>query len=198
MYQFPYFYNIMILNKYEQMNNDMIFINMMRYYNKGIFRDEIKNRITQAPDVSLESNNINLVLDSLNYNNIPKNFRKSSNLLNTQNNKNLNLSGLNTLNISGSQQFSEYNLPLVINSIETSLPITVIDLRQESHGFINGIPVSWANTKNDANIGLTKNQVLLDENSKLNSIKLNVPITFYNHKNITIVPTKVEDEESSC
>ena len=81
-----------------------------------------------------------------------------------------------------------------MNSIGTSLPITVIDLRQESHGFINGTPVSWSNLKNDANIGLTKEQVLLDETSKLNSIKLNVPITFYNHANITIVPTKVNNE----
>ena len=99
-----------------------------------------------------------------------------------------------TLNISGSQQFSEYNLPLVINSIGTSLPITVIDLRQESHGFINGAPVSWANVKNDANIGLTREQVLIDEYNKLSSIKLNVPMTYYNHKNITVIPTKVENE----
>ena len=57
------------------------------------------------------------------------------------------------------------------------------------------MPVSWANPKNDANIGLTKNQVLLDENSKLGSIKQNIPMTFYNHKNITINLSKVEDEE---
>ena len=154
----------------------------------------IKSGIAQASDVSLDTNNINLALDSLEYNNMTKNFRKSSNLINIQNNKNLNLSGLDKVNISGSNQFSEYNLPLVINSIGTSLPITVIDLRQESHGFINGIPVSWANIKNDANIDLTKEQVLLDENSKLNSIKLNIPITFYNHANISIVPTKVNNE----
>ena len=69
-----------------------------------------------------------------------------------------------------------------------------MDLRQESHGFINGFPVSWADLKNNANIGLTKEQVLLDENNKLKSIKLNIPITFYNHANITIVPTKVQNE----
>ena len=190
----PYFYNMMLYNKYIQINNDIAFINMMRSYNSRIYRGEIKDTITQTPDSLLESNSINLVLDSQNYYNIPKNFRKTSTLLNDENNKDLNLSGLNTLNISGSQQFCEYNLPILINSINTTLPITIIDLRQESHGFINGLPISWANAKNDANIGLTKNQVLLDEKNKLNSIKLNVPLTFYNHKNITIVPTKVEDE----
>jgi hypothetical protein len=154
----------------------------------------MKKVIVQAYEVSLDNNNVNLILDSLDYNDMPKNFRKSSDLINTQNNKNLNLKGLNTLNISGSQQFSEFNLPLLVNSIGTSLPITVIDLRQESHGFINGIPVSWSNKKNDANIGLTKEQVLLDENSKLDRIKLNVPIAFYDHPGITITPTKVENE----
>ena len=188
------FYNLMILNKYDQMKTEKKFINMMRSYDKRISQIVIKNRIAQAFAIFLYVNNLNLVLDSLNYNDMPKNFRKSTDLVNTQNNKNLNLNGLNTLNISGSQQFSKYNLPLVINSIETSLPIVVIDLRQESHGFINGIPVSWANAENDANIGLTRDQVLLDEKSKLNSIILNVPITFYNNSNIIIVPTKVENE----
>ena len=38
---------------------------------------------------------------------LPKHFRKSSDLTDIKNNKELNLSGLDTLNISGSQQFSE-------------------------------------------------------------------------------------------
>jgi protein tyrosine phosphatase len=144
--------------------------------------------------VSLDVNNANLVLDSQNDNNIPKHFRKSTDIINTQSNKNTNISGLNTLNISGSQQFSEYNLPLIINSIGPSFKIIVVDLRQESHGFINGSPISWANALNDANKGLTFKQVMIAEYTKLKSIKLNVPITFYNHKNMTIVPKKVEDE----
>ncbi len=191
MSQCPYYYNMMLLNKYIQINNNMIFTNMMLSYNKKLCRDEIK----QTTETSLENNSVNLVLDSQNNDNIPKNFRKSSTILNTQNNKDLNLIGLITLNISGSQQFSGNNLPILIKSINTSSPITIIDLRQESHGFINELPVSWANAKNDANIGLTKNQVMLDEYTKLSNIKLNVPLTFYNHKNITIIPTKVEDED---
>lgn len=154
----------------------------------------IKNVIVEACDLNLVNNNTNLVLDSLKHDEMPKNFRKSSDSINIQNNKNLNTSGLDTLNISGSEQFSGYNLPLLINSIGTSLPITVMDLRQESHGFINGYPVSWANLKNNANLGLTKEQVLSDENSKLNSIKLNIPVTFHNHPNITIIPMKVSSE----
>lgn len=151
-------------------------------------------RISEASDVSLDNNNANLVLDSQNDYDIPKHFRKSTDIIDTQINKDLNINGLNTLNISGSQQFSEYNLPLIINSIGPSFTIIVVDLRQESHGFINGSPISWANALNDANKGLTFDQVMIDEYAKLKSIKLNVPITFYNHKNMTIVPKKVEDE----
>jgi len=143
----------------------------------------------------MRDDNVNLVLDNQNYNDIPKNFRKSTTSLTTQNKDNLNLSGLDKLNISGSQQFSKYNLPLVIKSIGRALPITVVDLRQESHGFINGAPVSWANALNNANIGLTRDQVLLDEYNKLSSIKLDVPMTYYNHKNITVVPKEVENEK---
>ena len=182
MYNCPYFYNMMNLNNCIKISNNMRFESMMR-------------SISQDSLIPLDDHNIHLVLDSQNYYGIPKHFRKSTNMLNAESSKELNLSGLNALNISGSQQFSEYNLPLVIDSIGTSLPITIIDLRQESHGFINGAPISFANAKNNANMGLTKDEVILDEYNRLNSIKLNVPITYYNHKNITIVPKKVEDED---
>ena len=182
MYKCPYFYNMMKLNKNVQLSNEMIFESMRR-------------AIPEDSDGDVDENSVNLVLDTQNCSDMPKHFRKSTDKLNTQNNEELNLSGLNTLNISGSQQFCEGNLPLVIDSIGNSLPITVIDLRQESHGFINGSPVSWANALNDANKGLTKDEVMLDEYNKLNSIKLNVPMTYHNHKNVIVVPKKVEDEE---
>lgn len=185
---------MMMLNNSVKINNEKIFTNRKRSSNKRVYWRDIKNELTPASDSTL-ADNVNLVLDSQNYYDMPKKFRKSSDIINTQNNKELNISGLNTLNISGSQQFSQFNLPLIIDSIGKSLPITVIDLRQESHGFINGAPVSWANIRNDANMGLTMDEVLLDEYIKLSSIQLNVPMTFYNHKNITIVPTKVEDED---
>jgi hypothetical protein len=151
-----------------------------------------KSIIAETSDI----NNVNLVLDSLTYNDIlPKNFRKTSDLTPIKDNNNLNLKGLDKLNISGSQQFSGYNLPLLIKTIGTSLPIIVVDLRQESHGFINGFAVSWADSKNNANAGLTREQVLLDEANKLKSIKLNVPITFYNKPQYSIIPAKVQNEE---
>lgn len=45
--------------------------------------------------------------------------------------------------------------------------IYVVDLRQESHGFLNGIPVSWHGEKNAANAGLGAQAVQQDEQKRL-------------------------------
>lgn len=77
----------------------------------------------------------NLVLASSNHVvNLPNHFRKTTDLSAIKDNNKLNLKGLDKLNISGSSQFSESNLPNLIKAIGTSMPITVVDLRQESHG----------------------------------------------------------------
>ncbi|CAM2848407.1 phytase [Hathewaya histolytica] len=147
----------------------------------------------QTISTTRNNEDVNLVTDSLNTKTLPKRFRKTSDLTDVDNN-NLNLKGLNTLNISGSQQFSAFNLPLIINSIGNSKPITIVDLRQESHGFINGIPVSWKGAKNNANQGLTMKEVLSDEAAKLASIKLGEPITFYNHPDMKVIVESVQSE----
>lgn len=153
------------------------------------------NVYAQAGTIS-DVNDVQLVLDSLNTTTIPRNLRKTSDISYLSNNKELNLNGLDSLNISGSQQFSEQNLPLMLDYLSTSLPITVVDLRQESHGFINGFPISWANLKNNANENLTKEQVILKEGSQLDDIELNSPVTFHNNITQTMVVTKVENEDS--
>lgn len=59
------------------------------------------------------------------------------------------------------------------------MPIIIVDLRQESHGFINGVAISWVDNHNKANKGLTKEAVLSDENTRLTrlqSILLNKPM----------------------
>lgn len=125
---------------------------------------------------------------------IPKNFRKSSDKIHTDEIDVPDFEGLKELNISGSGQFSKDGLKLLKESIGNKKHIIVVDLRQESHGFINGIPVSFKNDKNNANKGLTKDQVLADEKSNLCSIKIGKPITLDKNKE-TLTPQTVEDEE---
>ncbi|EOU1948872.1 phytase, partial [Clostridium perfringens] len=137
---------------------------------------------------------VHLVLDTKNINNLPNNFRTTSDLERLKNLSNINMKGLDTLNISGSQQFSPNNLSLLVTSIKTTLPITIVDLRQESHGFINEYPVSWKGEKNDANLGLTRTEVIDTERKLLNSITLGTPIQFFNDPKLTVIPEKVLSE----
>lgn len=136
---------------------------------------------------------VNIVQDSSNSTSLPSNFRKTTDISKASALKSLNITGLEKLNISGSGQFTPANLPLLIENIDTRLPIIDIDLRQESHGFINDIAISFANSNNNANAGLILNEVTEKENKDLSSIKLNKPLTLYNNKE-TIVPTSVKNE----
>ncbi len=138
---------------------------------------------TPIPDVKL-------TVDSPTAFELPKYFRKSTDKITPS--ENINLSGLDKLNISGSGQFSKTGVPLMKESIG-NVPITIIDLREESHGFIDGIPVSWQNANNDANRGLTVNEIIADENSRLKSIPLNKPIALEGFKDV-IIPSKVQNE----
>jgi len=153
-----------------------------------------KNAIAEMP--SDKDNGVHLILDAFKYNNIlPNHFRTTTDLAVVKDNKDLDLKGLDKLNISGSQQFSGDNIQLLIKTIDTSLPITVIDLRQECHGFINESAVSFADARNNSNVGLTRDQVIAKENKDLKSIKLNEPITFYNNSKETMVVKTVKNEE---
>lgn len=143
----------------------------------------------------LYGNGVNLVLDNTNYNELPSKFRTTNNL-ESLDSTTLNLTGLKDLNISGSEQFSEMNLPLLVKSMNTNLPIIDYDLRQESHGFINGIPISFENEKNDANKGLSNDEVLKKEREQLSSLTIGVPICFYNDDKKCITPKTVMDEKT--
>lgn len=133
-----------------------------------------------------------LIEDTTDINNLPENFRKCTDPIALQIGEPLNTSGLNKLNISGSAQFSKPGLILTKAAIGTNLPICIIDLREESHGFINNVPVSWKNSVNNANLNLTTDQIMQDENQKLNSIPLNTSVALSNKK--SIIPISVENE----
>lgn len=154
--------------------------------------------ILVAPEVSAftnsENNPAKLSLDASNKPGMPSKFRKSTDELTLPSNSSLNLKGLDTLNISGSKQFSQDGLAYIKQSIGDNIPITVVDLRQESHGFVNGMAISWKNDKNNANAGLTPAEVSSTEEALLKSIPIGEPITFSNKPNLKVVPKIVQDE----
>lgn len=136
---------------------------------------------------------VNLVEDAPNNNTLPHHFRIISSKTNLGENQDINLEGLDKLNMSGSAQFTESALSLIKDSIPNNYSIIAVDLREESHGFINGIAVSWKNSNNSANKGLSLPEVLSAENKLLQSITLDTPITFHNTKE-TVVPKSVQNE----
>ena len=81
--------------------------------------------------------------------------------------------GLDDLKASASGQPSESSLITIREKILAAYPdaqIFVIDLRQESHGFANSLPVSWYVEKNRANVGKNSVQVERDETERLDNL----------------------------
>lgn len=152
----------------------------------------INDEMIQEPYCKSRSNKLRLVINSDNAKELPDNFRKTIDLANFKDNKVINLNGLANLNASASSQFSENGLVFLKQSIGHAMPIIIVDLRQESHGFINGVAISWVDNHNKANKGLTKEAVLTDENTRLQGILLNKPIYI---GDITLIPKKLENEK---
>ena len=66
--------------------------------------------------------------------------------------------------MSGCAQFSKDQFQKWAAALrKKSEHVWIVDCRQETHGFINGIAVSWANTNNNANLGKTAAEVEAEE-----------------------------------
>ena len=81
--------------------------------------------------------------------------------------------GLDNLRISGSAQCTAAgfaSLYATLSAAAPGAPIYDVDLRQESHGFADGLPVSWHKKNNLANEGKTPEEVALDEEERLAGI----------------------------
>jgi Inositol hexakisphosphate len=84
-------------------------------------------------------------------------------------NSTLNLQGLQNLKASGSGQFSEKNFYEIVRHLRISpQQLIVIDLRQESHGFINGNPITWTDgNDNYGNLHKKTSAIETDEDQLL-------------------------------
>jgi hypothetical protein len=77
--------------------------------------------------------------------------------------------GLETLDISGSSQFSRRGLEEIIRRIGQK-SLVIVDLREESHGLVQGRPVSWEAYQNAGNVGETAEEIIADERGKLEEV----------------------------
>jgi hypothetical protein len=69
--------------------------------------------------------------------------------------------GLSDLHASGSGEFTAHNLKLLLTRMLG--PVTIFDLRQETHVFVNGLPVSWFATRDWANVGRSQTEIEEEE-----------------------------------
>ena len=101
---------------------------------------------------------------------VPRNFRTTDDQLKSTNREQLPATnGLAILRASGSGEFTADNLKLLL--ARTRGPITVFDLRQETHIFVNGLPVSWFATNDWANVGRSQAAIEADETARVRSLK---------------------------
>ena len=116
--------------------------------------------------------------------------------------------GLDELHASAGAQPSERALTELrdkVSAIDSVAKIIVVDLRQESHGFANSIPVSWWIEHNAANAGKSAAEVEATEVKLLDDLR-GVETTFkplgnadkQTFKPVTIVPRFMQTERDVC
>jgi hypothetical protein len=105
----------------------------------------------------------------------PRNLRLAGDLKDSKDANKYDLTGLDTLRASGSSTYSTRGLGAVLKRIAdasgtTPPDVTVFELRQEFHGFFDGVSVSWYGTQDWANKGKTHHEVVDEERALLESI----------------------------
>ena len=105
--------------------------------------------------------------------------------------------GISTLNISGSAQFSEPQFRSLAESLRACAEgkrVIIIDLRQESHGLINGIPISWYGTHNWANVGMSLEAIERDEQERFEPMVGTVVKAYGRKEDTAINETEIQVE----
>ncbi|MFZ5811942.1 MAG: hypothetical protein ACOY4F_07875 [Thermodesulfobacteriota bacterium] len=74
-----------------------------------------------------------------------------------------------THRLSGSSEFDAAGLDRLAATLPG--PAVIVDLRQESHGFLNGEPVVWFADKDRGNFGKTPDQAAADEAARLEALR---------------------------
>src|ERR671927_183097 len=81
-------------------------------------------------NICAQADSVHLILDEPYNDALPRNFRKCSGEFIRLSGKLPDTTGLSSLNISGSSEFSDKNLPVLLNAIG-NFQVNVLDLRQE-------------------------------------------------------------------
>ena len=100
---------------------------------------------------------------------LPRNFRTTDDPLKASKGETPATTGLSDLRASGSGEFTPEGLKLLL--ARTRGPVTVFDFRQETHIFVNNLPVSWYASRDWANVGRSQSEIEADEAARVQSLK---------------------------
>ena len=111
--------------------------------------------------------------------------------------------GLDDLKVSASSDFSSSELDALVAEIRKyhDGPITVVDLRNETHGLLNGSHVSLYGKQNWDNIGLTREQIIEAEKEIIHGTvghQVEVGGTSRNSRTSKLDVTTAETEAEAC
>lgn len=117
-----------------------------------------------------------LILNMLNEEALPRNFRTCQSPIRSHVPM-PSLEGLENLHLSGSGQFSLLSWNSIKKSIQYSGAFFDVDLRQETHGFVNGAAISLYSPRNWGNCNKSYQQISLEESSWLNKLATQKTLT---------------------
>lgn len=128
----------------------------------------------QAPAVVKNPPKLALKIDRADVNQLPRNFRMGSDkyvgvtktgIMPTR-------KGMDTMNVSASSCFSEKELEAILKKVPVKpSQFYDVDLRGESHGYLNGTAVSWFANHDWGNDGRTEDIIIPLEKEQLASLK---------------------------
>lgn len=141
-----------------------------------------------------------LILNMENIPELPRNFRTAQDSFISKRLKEISSPpsrvGLNYLFMSGSSQFSKASLEVILDKIKIRRFI-IVDLRQESHGFINDHAASWfCDIKNWGNLGLSPEEIEQGQLQLLTEVYQEGKAIVYSDKDEEI-PQEIEIERVS-
>lgn len=122
--------------------------------------------VALAAPVWAGAGQVTLIINAPDKTGAPRNYRSESDKL--DGNK-PSATGLEKLRASGSGQFSGKGLVAILKRTGGA-PLVVLDLRQESHGFVGGTAVSWFGSRDWANRDKTPEQISNDESQLLSTL----------------------------
>ncbi len=160
------------INKNDKLVTKMLLKHFFTFF--CILGTILSMSLLDGHDQSMSEGELSLIINMENKKTLPRNFRMTESFIVLPDeiyeilpiHSELNTEGLFELHASASGQFSQKSLSKILEIVPAS-QLLLIDLREESHGFVNGIAVSWYGEKDWGNKDKSLDEIQSDEKERL-------------------------------